>query len=115
MKPNVKSFARMKYFTFLLLSFLTLLLSNVSASNMLYTNNNSLSLGSFMNLKLPYDANTVNTIYQDNNGLMWIGTKRGLINYNGFNYHLCYFGKNIPDENTIQAIIQIDEKYSRNG
>ena len=82
---------------------------------MLYTNNNSLSLGSFMNLKLPYDANTVNTIYQDNNGLMWIGTKRGLINYNGFNYHLCYFGKNIPDENTIQAIIQIDEKYSRNG
>ena len=101
----------MRTFAFILLNILALLFTDASASNLLYPNSQSRSLNCFVNLKLPYDANIVNTIYQDNNGLVWIGTKRGLINYNGFNYHLCYFGKNLPDENTIQSIIQADDEY----
>jgi len=101
----------MKKYIAVLFYLLVSLLVKASASNLLFPKHEDSYLGNFRNLKLPYDANTVNTIYQDNNGLIWIGTKRGLVNYNGFNYHLCYYGKNIPDENTIQAIAQVDKKY----
>lgn len=84
---------------------------NMQASDFLFQSNTSNKWDNFLNLKIPYDANVVNTVYQDSHGLMWIGTKRGLLNYNGYNYHLCYYGKNMPDENTIQAIIQTDDSH----
>ena len=31
---------------------------------------------SFKNINLPFDANIINTIYQDENGIMWIGSKK---------------------------------------
>ena len=94
---------------FLLLTISLFFVSFANASNLLFQDRaNSSWRGGFINMKLPYDANVVNVIYQDKNGLIWIGTKRGLVNYNGFNYHLCYYGKNKPDENTVQAIIQTD-------
>lgn len=101
----------MKAYIIILLNLCFLFQIDTSASNLLFPNERDTYWGSFKNLKLPYDANTVNTIFQDSNGLMWIGTKRGLISYNGFNYHLCYFGKNMPDENTIQAIVQADDSH----
>ena len=81
-------------------------LLHVNASNMLFHNDVNINWNNFYNIKLPFDANVVNTIFQDSNKLIWIGTKRGFVNYNGYNYHLCYYGKNMPDHNTVQAIAQ---------
>ena len=39
---------------------------------------------SFKNILLPHDANQVNTIFQDNSGLIWVGTKNGLFSYDGY-------------------------------
>ncbi|MBM6992904.1 MAG: hypothetical protein I3J02_06550 [Prevotella sp.] len=65
----------------------------------------------FTNIRLPYDANTVYCLYQDDNGLIWLGTKRGLINFNGFNFHLCQYKNNLPNENVIQSIARIDKYH----
>ena len=91
---------------FIIFSLLFGILANVKGYNLLFKNDISNTWNNFHNIKLPFDANVVNAIFQDSNGLIWIGTKRGLVNYNGYNYHLCYFGKNMPDENTVQAIVQ---------
>ena len=93
---------------FIIFGLLFGILANVKGSNLLFPNNTSTTWNNFCNMKLPFDANVVYTIFQDSNGLIWIGTKRGLVNYNGYNYHLCYYGKNMPDENTVQAIVQYD-------
>ncbi len=98
-------------YLYILANLCFLFIINASASCLLPSNKESDYGNNFKNLQLPYDANIVNVIYQDSNGLMWFGTKRGLINYNGFNYHQCYYGKNIPDENTIQTIVQADDNY----
>ena len=83
---------------FIIFGLLFGILANVKGSNLLFPNNTSTTWNNFCNMKLPFDANVVYTIFQDSNGLIWIGTKRGLVNYNGYNYHLCYYGKNMPDE-----------------
>ena len=74
-------------------------LLHVNASNMLFHNDVNINCNNFYNIKLPFDDNVVNTIFQDSNKLFWICTKRGIVNYNGYNYHLCYYGKNMPDHN----------------
>lgn len=63
------------------------------------------------NIRLPYDANIVKAIMQDRQGLMWIGTKRGLVCYNGYDTHLCYYGEGHPDGNVVQAIVQVSDTY----
>lgn len=82
-------------------------LLHVNASNMLFHNDVNINWNNFYNIKLPFDANVVNTIFQDSNKLIWIGTKRGLVNYNGYNYHLCYYGKNMPDHNTYKLLLNL--------
>ncbi|MGQ1946964.1 ligand-binding sensor domain-containing protein [Geofilum sp. OHC36d9] len=64
----------------------------------------------FENLTLPFDANIVNTICQDEQGLMWFGTKRGLFNYNGYNIQ-GYINDKASDGNSILAITQINSCY----
>jgi signal transduction histidine kinase/ligand-binding sensor domain-containing protein/DNA-binding response OmpR family regulator len=64
----------------------------------------------FKNIVLPFDANIVNTIYQDQQGIMWFGTKRGLFNYNGYNIHE-YINDKKSDGNSILTIAQIDSQY----
>lgn len=58
----------------------------------------------FHNITMPYDANIVNCIEQDDKGLIWLGTKRGLFSYNGYQTHQ-YTSK------TVQSVIQFDEQY----
>lgn len=36
------------------------------------------------NIMLPNDANVVNVVFQDAGGMIWLGTKRGLFSYNGY-------------------------------
>lgn len=56
----------------------------------------------FNNIFLPYDANSVNCILQDEQGLMWFGTRRGVFAYNGFNT------RKIADGN-FHAIIKVTD------
>ncbi len=62
----------------------------------------------FANITLPYDACPVISLLQDNRGILWLGTKRGLVCYNGHTFHLCYYTLGKSDENTIQALAQPD-------
>ncbi len=62
----------------------------------------------FANITLPYDACPVISLLQDNRGMLWLGTKRGLVCYNGHTFHLCYYTPGKSDENTIQALAQPD-------
>lgn len=57
---------------------------------------------SFTNVRIPYDANTINCICQDSHDIIWIGSKRGLLCYNGYDFH--QFSKN-----AVQAIVQIGD------
>ena len=70
---------------FIIFSLLFGILANVKGYNLLFKNDISNTWNNFHNIKLPFDANVVNAIFQDSNGLIWIGTKRGLVNYNGYN------------------------------
>lgn len=65
---------------------------------------------SFKNIDLPIEANTINTIFQDNLGMVWIGTKQGLFSYNG--YSVQKYTIDIDNEyNNVSAIIQLNENY----
>lgn len=68
------------------------------------------SYHSFRHVELPSYANIVNTLIQDEQGMMWIGTKRGLFSYNGYNvnYHQC---ESDLLESPIQVIIQVTSRY----
>lgn len=65
---------------------------------------------SFQNIELPFEANTVHTIYQDRKGLIWIGTRNGLYNYNGYSLHEFIYDKH-ANGNCIYSIIQIDDYH----
>lgn len=65
----------------------------------------------FANITLPYDACPVISLLQDNRGMLWLGTKRGLVCYNGHTFHLCYYTLGKSDENTIQALAQPDSGH----
>lgn len=64
----------------------------------------------FKNIFLPIESNIINTIFQDNMGLIWLGTKRGLFTYNGYKLDKLSINKDIEYAN-VSAIIQINEKY----
>ena len=49
--------------------------------------------GQYLN-KLP--NNTVNTIVEDHQGFLWIGTTHGLCRFDGYNY-LTFYPQNSPD------------------
>lgn len=62
---------------------------------------------SFTNISLPFNANIVYSFSQDEQGMMWLGTKRGLFSYDGYSLR-----RHVSDEygtidNSIQAIIQM--------
>lgn len=64
----------------------------------------------FKNISLPIDANLVNTIFQDDRGMIWLGTKRGLYSYNGFDLHE-YIDEVYPYGNPVFSIVQISNDY----
>lgn len=64
----------------------------------------------FKNISLPIDANLVNTIFQDDRGMIWLGTKRGLYGYNGFDLHE-YIDDIYPYGNPVFSIVQISNDY----
>ncbi len=70
--------------------------------------NRNQSYQSFKNISLPIDANLVNTIFQDNSGMIWFGTKRGLFSYNGYDLHE-YVDPAFPNGNPVFSIVQFSE------
>lgn len=68
------------------------------------------SYHSFRNVELPSYASIVNAIVQDEQGMMWIATKRGLFSYNGYNVEFYPCEKDML-ESPIQAITKVSSKY----
>lgn len=46
----------------------------------------------FDKISLPYEANVVERIYKDNQGMMWFATRRGLFAYDGYNIRRLHEG-----------------------
>ena len=46
----------------------------------------------FDKISLPYEANVVERIYKDSQGMMWFATRRGLFAYDGYNIRRLYEG-----------------------
>lgn len=72
--------------------------------------NKNQSYQTFKNISLPVDANLVNTIFQDDRGMVWLGTKRGLYSYNGFDLHE-YIDETYPNGNPVFSIVQISNAH----
>ena len=68
------------------------------------------SYQTFKNISLPVDANIVNTIFQDDAGMIWLGTMRGLYSYNGYDLHE-YVDETYSGGNPIFAIVQVTKDY----
>lgn len=64
----------------------------------------------FKNIRLPADANLINTVFQDNQGLIWIGSKRGLFSYNGYDSQFFPIKPGAENRN-IYDIIQLDSTH----
>ncbi len=45
---------------------------------------------SFFNINPGVSSPVVSSIFQDNRGMIWIGTNKGLLNYDGYRFHLKY-------------------------
>ncbi|MBR6988556.1 MAG: response regulator [Bacteroidaceae bacterium] len=56
----------------------------------------------FENISLPYEANVVERIYKDSQGMMWFATRRGLFTYDGYNIRRLY-------EGNYHALVAMDE------
>lgn len=63
---------------------------------------------SFTNLSFPFDASIVHSFFQDEQGMMWMGTQRGLFSYDGYSLHRHFSDEAGPDGNFIQAMIQLE-------
>lgn len=91
---------------YLILGYLQLHSESLSASPFFY----NFQYKSFKNIYLPVEANIINTLFQDNVGMVWIGTKQGLFSYNG--YSIQKYTIDIGEEyNNVSAIIQLNENY----
>lgn len=84
------------------LIFLFCLLAAPMAANGLWESAQPYS--SFQTVLLPHDAYVVNTIAQDADGMVWLGTKRGLYNFNGYDAHNF-------NATAVQAIAQTDREH----
>lgn len=65
---------------------------------------------SFKNIYLPIESNIINIVFQDNTGMMWIGTKRGLFTYNGYQIYKLSIDPTIEYIN-VTTILQLNEQY----
>lgn len=65
---------------------------------------------SFLNIQLPPDVNSINTLFQDERGLLWIGTKKGIFYYDGYDTHKLAVTAEATSYN-VTSILQLDEKH----
>lgn len=54
------------------------------------------------------DANIVYSFFQDEQGMMWLGTKRGLFSYDGYSLQRHASGEYGTDDNSIQTMVQLE-------
>lgn len=65
---------------------------------------------SFKNIYFPIESNVVNVIFQDDTGLVWVGTQSGLFSYNGYQIYKLARETDIEYAN-ITAIVQVSKEY----
>lgn len=78
-----------------------------SVENFLRTNS---QYHSFYNIHLPLEANQVNTLFQDRQGLIWFGTQKGVFYYDGYSAHRLTTGNGASSYDT-RAFLQPDSTH----
>lgn len=102
------SFSKGGFFLFVCL--LTILGTTYGRASTTSAISNKAKYKTFKNIYLPVESNIINTIFQDNIGIIWIGTKRGIFSYNGYKLDKLAIHSGVEYAN-VTAIIQIDEKF----
>lgn len=70
----------------------------------------SVNYQNFNNIVLGIDASTINCFSQDNQGLMWVGTNKGLFSYDGYSPQ-SHFIYNDRSNTQIHCILIYDDTY----
>lgn len=96
--------------SFLLVCLLLILTPSYICGSSPLAFSNSYKYKTFKNIYLPVESNIINTIFQDNIGIMWIGTKRGIYSYNGYKLEKITIDSDLEYAN-VSTIIQISEQY----
>lgn len=95
------------YIKRLIILFVTSLLWEVTTANVPIGNTKNYSV--FKNIRMPYGIGCVNSLLQDENGYIWIGTRHGLQLYNGYRLYECSYDSDNSDFDVLQAIVQLDD------
>lgn len=88
----------------LILIIVSLMPLKLMADNMF---SNNMPYPSFRSIQLPNDAIVVSCIIEDPSGMMWMGSKRGLFRYDGYQSYP-FYNKDGSDANAIQSLSFID-------
>ncbi len=99
-----------KWKSFLLLCLSVILIPQYAIASSPSAYSNSYKYKTFKNIYLPVESNIINTIFQDNIGIMWIGTQRGIFSYNGYKLEKITMDSDIEYAN-VSTIVQMNEKY----
>ena len=66
----------------------------------------------FKTVKLPYSAHSTTKVFQDSQGMIWIGTYHGIIRYDGYNTKFYLTERTTGINNfSIMSIVQIDNQH----
>lgn len=71
----------------------------------------SLPYSIFKTVKLPYAAQATTAVFQDKNGVIWIGTYHGIGRYDGYKTAMYMTGQTMtPKQCSVMSIAQIDDR-----
>ena len=83
---------------------------HLDAEPLVHQLNRGQSYLTFRNITLPFDDNQVNVIFQDDKGVIWLGTKRGLYSFNGYDLHQ-YTDVISSNQARVLSIVQVDDTH----
>lgn len=94
--------------------YITILLLWVNLCYILAWNNfpTNIPYNIFKTIKLPYSAHSTTTVFQDTQGMIWLGTYHGICRYDSYNTTFYLTEKTMPTKDcSIMSIVQIDNQH----
>lgn len=61
-------------------------------------------------VRLPFAARQANTVFQDNEGIIWVGTNQGLVRYDGYT-PVSYLARTSLTKGSVMSMIQVDDRH----
>lgn len=99
----------MKQRIYIIIILLWVYIGTIQAWNNLPTN---IPYNIFKTVKLPYSAHSTTTVFQDNQGMIWLGTYHGICRYDSYNTTFYLTEKSMPTKDcSIMSIVQTDNQH----